>query len=82
MENEEIWTLLASLMPEGIEVIPNGDEALVKSEDGELNILYNAERNSYTMNGKTIHFQDTEFEVVNTILVPFILQELDGKRRI
>lgn len=82
MENEEIWTLLASLMPEGIEVIPSGDEALVKSEDGELNILYNAERNSYTMNGKTIHFQDTEFEVVNTILVPFILQELDGKRRI
>ena len=79
MENEEIWTLLASLMPEGIEVIPSGDEALVKSEDGELN---NAERNSYTMNGKTIHFQDTEFEVVNTILVPFILQELDGKRRI
>lgn len=82
MENEDIWTLLASVMPEGIEVIPEGDEALIKSEENELNVVYNPDKNSYTMNGKTIHFQDTEMEVVNTILVPFILQELDGQPRI
>lgn len=81
MENN-IWTLLAALMPDGIEVYPDGDEASVKGFGKELNVVYNEKNNSYTINGKTLHFEDTEPEVVNTILVPFILQELDGQKRI
>lgn len=69
-------------MPDGIEVLPDGDEATVKGAGKELKIIYNKEGNSYTMNGRTVHFEDTEPEIVNTILVPYILQELDGQRRI
>ena len=82
MNDDEFWTLLAALMPDGIEVLPDGSEALVKGFGKKLGLVRDEEGNSYTINGKTIHFEDTEAEVVNTMLVPFILQELDGQRRI
>lgn len=76
-----MWTILASLMPEGIEVIPDGSQAEIKQDENILKIVYNEDNNSYTINGKTLHFED-DFEVINTLLIPYILQELDGERRI
>jgi len=79
---EDIWTLLASLMPKGIEVNPKSEEeAEITDGKNKLNIVYDSDVNTYTLNGKTLHFSD-DFDVVNTILVPYILQELDGVRRI
>ena len=83
MENDERWTLLASVMPEGIEVLPEKDEALIKDNFGnEITVIYNDADNSNIINGTTVHFDKINNEFVNTILVPYILQELDGERRI
>lgn len=83
MDNDERWTLLASVMPDGIDVQSDGDEATVKDNSGnEVKIIYNDADNSYIINGKTIHFENTNDEFINTIMVPYILQELDGERRI
>ena len=78
----ERWTLMAALMPEGIEVIPDGYEALITDGDKRINVIYNDLNGSYVINGKTYHFKDNDFEFLNTLLVPIILQELDGNRRI
>ncbi len=76
------WDLLTANMPSGVEVFPDGDEALVKFGEKELNVVWNYSNNSFTINGKTLHFEDVDLEVIGTILIPYILQELDGERRI
>ena len=82
MEQDDIWTLLASLMPSNIEVNPKNDsEAVISDGNKELTVVFDEDENSYTINGKTLHFED-DFEVTNTLLIPYILQELDGERRI
>lgn len=83
MNDDERWTLLASVMPDGINVNPkeNG-EAEITDGENEITVIYNDADNSYVINGKTIHFDKINNEFVNTILVPYILQELDGQRRI
>lgn len=81
METDEMWTLLASLMPKEVEVYPDGSEASVRLGNKEVNVIYNDKNNSYTINGVTLNFKD-DFEVINTILVPYILQELDGEKRL
>ena len=82
MNNDEIWTILASLLPNGAEVFPDEDKAVIEFENKKLNIYYNDINSSFVVNGKTLYFQDGNFEVIGTMLVPYILQELDGNRRI
>ena len=76
------WDVLTANMPEGVEVFPDGDEVVVRFDDNELTVVWNDADNSFTINGKTLHFEDVDFEVIGTILIPYILQELDGERRI
>ena len=76
------WDVLTTNMPEGVEVFPDGDEAVVRFDDNELTVVWNDGNNSFTINGKTLHFEDIDLEVIGTILIPYILQELDGERRI
>ena len=82
MNDEERWTLLASLMPEGIGVEINKSGAVISDGNKEVIAIYNDANNSYVINGTTFHFEDDDFEFLNTLLVPIILQELDGDRRI
>ena len=76
------WDVLTANMPEGVEVFPDGDEAVGRFDDNELTVVWNDTDNSFTINGKTLHFGDVDLEVIGTILIPYILQELDGERRI
>lgn len=76
------WDIIASILPSDVEIFPDGDESLVKSGDKELNIIWNDKNNSFTINGTTLHFQDVDVEIIGTILIPYILQQLDGERRI
>lgn len=82
MNNDEMWTNLTALFPNNVEVIPNGNEANIKMGDKEIDVVYNEINNSFIINGKSFHFDDVNFEVINTLLVPVILQELDGNERI
>lgn len=70
-------------MPSGVEVNPKDDSSAEVVYDGNsVSVIYNDADNSYVVNGKTLHFQDVDEEVVNTALIPYILQELDGNKRI
>lgn len=80
MDNDEFWTNFTALLPEGVEIYPNDEECLVKWNDKELNIVKND--NSFVINGKTLHFEDNSVDIINTFLVPYVLQELDGQKRI
>ena len=80
MENEEFWTCLTALLPSGYETFPDREECLVKSGDKEVNIVRNG--NNFTLNGKTLHFEDSDSDVINTFLIPSILQEFDGNKRL
>ena len=83
MDGDERWILLASVMPDGIDVEPDEDGAIIKDDSGnEVKVIYNDADNSYNINGRTIHFENTNDGFINTIMVPYILQELDGERRI
>ena len=77
---EEMWMLIESLMPSDVEIDINNDEATFSSEDNSVKVIY-IDEGVYQINGQTLHFEDDNFEIVNTILVPYILQELDGHRR-
>jgi hypothetical protein len=45
-----------------------------------VNIVRNG--NNFTLNGKTLHFEDSDSDVINTFLIPSILQEFDGNKRL
>jgi hypothetical protein len=79
MDNDEFWTNLTSLLPSGIESNFNDDECSITSGDKTVTIIKN--ENDFTVNGKTLHFKENDFEILNTLLVPFVLQELDGNKR-
>ena len=80
MDNDEFWTNFTVLLPNGVETQPKDSECLVKWKDKELNIVRND--NSFVINGKTLQFEDDSEDIINTFLVPYVLQELDGQRRI
>ena len=84
MENEEQtedkWTLLASLLPDGVDLEPVDENEAEVTWDGN-SITVRNEGNDYEVNGRKIHFEDDYFEVINTIIIPYILQELDGNER-
>lgn len=82
MENEEInkWELLAAIMPSGIDLKElSEDECEITDGENTIKVIDNGD--SYVVNGRTIHFEDTDPEIVNTLVLPFIMQELDGNRR-
>lgn len=80
MSNDEFWTNFTVLLPSGVETQSRDEECLVKWNDKELNIVKND--NSFVINGKTLQFEDDSEDIINTFLVPYVLQELDGQRRI
>lgn len=80
---EDFWNIITALFPSGVEVLPkNNEEAEITFNDNSLNIVCDFESNSFTINGKTLHFIDSNSEIIGTILVPYIMQELDGQRRV
>ncbi len=81
MNYDELWTNITALFPSNVDLTYDGATATVKSGDKEITVIYNDD-NSFVVDGKTLHFEDTMFEVINTLLVPYILQELDGERRL
>lgn len=80
MDNDEFWTNFTALLPSGVETTPRDGECLVKWNDKELNIARND--NSFVINGKTLQFEDDSEDIINTFLVPYVLQELDGQKRL
>ena len=80
LDNENKWVLLASLLPNGVELNPVDDNE-AEIVWGEKSITVRNDGNDYEINGRKIHFEDDYFEVINTILIPYILQELDGNER-
>ncbi len=84
MENEEQtedkWTLLASLLPDGVDLEPVDENEAEVTWNGNSTTVRN-EGTDYEVNGRKIHFEDDYFEVINTIIIPYILQELDGNER-
>lgn len=80
MDNDKFWTNFTALLPNGVETTPNDEECIVKWNDKELNIVRND--NSFVINGKTLQFEDNSEDIINTFLVPYVLQELDGQKRI
>ena len=82
MENEEInrWDLLASIMPSGID-LKEVSEDECEVTDGEHTVKVINNDTSYVINDRTIHFEDTDPEIINTLIMPFIMQEFDGNRR-
>lgn len=80
MNNDEFWTNFTALLPNGVETTPKGEECTVKWNNKELNIVRND--NSFVINRKTLQFEDDSEDIINTFLVPYVLQELDGQKRI
>ena len=79
--NDEKWVLIAALLPSGVELnIIDDDSCEITDGSNQVTIVSND--NSYVINGKTLHFEDIDDDVINTLLVPYILQELDGQRRL
>lgn len=80
MENEDKWTLLASIMPNGIDVKETSEgECEINNGENTIKVIDNG--SSYVIGDRSISFEDTEPEIINTLLLPFIMQELDGQRR-
>lgn len=80
MDNNEFWTNFTALLPNGVETTPKDSECLVKWNGKELNIVRND--NFFIINGKKLQFEDNSEDIINTFLVPYVLQELDGQKRI
>ena len=77
----DFWELLESLMPSDIEM--NKSDGYVTFTDGQNEVrVVMVEENKFQINGKSYAFEDTDYEIINTILIPCILQELDGERRL
>ena len=79
MDNE-FWYNFTALLPSGYDTVFDKNECTVKADGKEVNIVRNDA--SFTVNGKTLHFEDKMEDVINTMLVPYVLQELDGEKRI
>ena len=80
MENEDKWTLLAAIMPSGIDLKELSDDEC-EITDGENTVKVINNGSSYVVNDKSISFEDTDPEIINTLVLPFIMQELDGNKR-
>ena len=80
MKDEEFWINFTSLLPSGFDTDFDKNECTIKSGDKEVTVIRN--ENNFTINGKTLHFEDSDFEIINTLLVPYILQEFDGQVRL
>ena len=79
MDFDIMWTTLAALLPDGFNLDFDEDEATISDGEKEMNIVYHD--NCYVINGKSFHFEDTDPEIVNTLLIPCILQEFDNEKR-
>ena len=79
MDYDAMWTTLTALLPDGFELNYNKDEATISDGETDMNVVYHD--NCYVINGKSFHFEDSDPEVVNTHLIPCILQEFDGEKR-
>lgn len=77
----EQWLLITALLPNGYELIPHGDYADISYEDKSVRVI-KSDDNTYVIEGKVINFADNSEEIINTLLVPYILQELDGEKRL
>ena len=77
----DMWDVIASLMPDEIEVYGDNDEAKIVKKDKSINVVYNDENNSFTIDGETLYFKDN-VDVIVTMLIPYILQKLDGNKRL
>lgn len=80
MEDMEFWTNFTALLPDGVETQFNEDRCTVSGFGKSANIVRND--NSFVINGKSLHFEDDSEDIINTLLVPYVLQELDGHKRI
>lgn len=76
----DFWTILTSLLPSGYELNETSDdECEVTNGDKTIKIIRND--NDFVVNNITLHFEDDNNEIINTLLIPYILQELDGIKR-
>ena len=80
MDNDEFWTNFTALLPDGIETQAKDSECSIKWDGKEVTVIRND--NSFVINGKTLQFEDESEDIINTMLIPYVLQELDGQRRI
>ena len=80
MDNDEFWTNFTALLPDGIETQAKDSECHIKWDGKEVTVIRND--NSFVINGKTLQFEDESEDIINTMLIPYVLQELDGQRRI
>lgn len=77
------WTLLSALLPSSFELNAESDsEAVLTNKNKSVKIIYNDKDGSYVVNGTTLHFEDSEAEVVFTLLIPYLLSLFDGEKRI
>lgn len=77
------WTNLGSFFPDGMEIFPDGESAIIRDSSGnEIGIIHNDADNSFVIGRNTVHFDGMRDEFLPTILMPYVLQELDGNRRI
>lgn len=78
---EEQWVIMTSLLPEGYELNEiSKDECEIT--DGNKNVKVIRNDNNFVVNDVTLHFEDEDFEIINTLLIPYILQEIDGNERL
>lgn len=78
---EEQWVIMTSLLPKGYELKEiSEDECEVTDGDKTVKVIRND--NDFVVNGTTLHFEDEDYEIINTLLIPYILQEIDGNERL
>lgn len=78
---EEQWVIMTSLLPKGYELNEiSEDECEVTDGNKIIKVIRND--NDYVVNGVTLHFEDEDYEIINTLLIPYILQEIDGNERL
>lgn len=80
MNNDEFWTNFIALMPSEADCNFDGDECKIKSGGKEVTVVKND--NSFVVDGTTLHFEDDSEDIINTLLIPYVLQKLDDNRRI
>ncbi len=78
---EEQWVIMTSLLPEGYELNEiSKDECEITDGNKTVKVIRND--NNFVVNDVTLHFEDEDFEIINTLLIPYILQEIDGNERL
>ena len=76
----DFWTILTSLLPSGYELNETSDDEC-EVTDGNKTIKIIRNNNDFVVNNITLHFEDDDNEIINTLLIPYILQEIDGIKR-